>query len=121
MDELNHIVEQIREIDKRIAALSGQRRTLANRRDYLAIQPRRRGRLTATAASAGKLTTLKDAVQTLKDARKPLPTSELLASLRDKNADINENTLRSHLLRLKREKAISYNKGTKRWSLPMAQ
>lgn len=120
MESIREIIEEIQETDRKIAQLQGQRLKLMNRREYLEARAMASGKTKANAASSGKLWSLRIARNVLSEADGPLRTAELIAGLKRQDPDERdrkESTLRSHLLRLRREGALNYNKEKREWFL----
>lgn len=117
MENLSAIIQRISEIDRMIAKLHGERRKLANRRDYLKARGKIAGPSSATSASSNKLETLRLAIDVLSNANRSIQTKELVKGIIERADNLKESTLRSHLLRLKREGALLYNEANKTWNI----
>jgi|GEM_PF-6840848 hypothetical protein len=115
MEKIEELIEEIREVDRKIARLYGERRKLENRKKYLEARSQTSGHTNASAASNGKLRSLDLAQRILADASVPLRTTQLVAEIKRRDSKLKENTLRSHLLRLRKEGALHYNLNTKEW------
>lgn len=118
METLEQIEQRLRSVDASIRQLTELRQQLIRlRNQHYAIEPTRH-MPRVTAASKGKLQTLGDVIAAIQKHGKPLSTTKILRELKERGNETNPTTIRSHLRRLKADKAISYEPDGGLWSIP---